>query len=196
MRAVTHGCSTRKLWADEGIQGKDFVFIPWNSTGDHWVLFALDVARNVLMYLDPLATGKDENSLSQGTKDAAERLSNIFKTKFSVDHPTLEQPDKSLQRDGSSCGVFVCFYGHQLVNKKPLTDPLQTTPFRQHIYRQLIGNCKITSRPTTRDSCVICKDNINAREWVSCSRCQQWYHCQCVGISYEDANSIADYFCN
>ena len=49
---------------------------------------------------------------------------------------------------------WVDCYTHQLIKKKPLTDPLQT--HRQQIYRQILGNCNISSSPI-RVSCGICK---------------------------------------
>jgi hypothetical protein len=193
MTAIMHGSSTWKLWSNKSIEEKDFVFIPWNPTGNHWVLFALDVERNALLYLDPLVNGNDK-TISKGTTEAAEKLSSIFTKKFSAPRPNLEQATKTLQRDGSSCGVFVCFYGKQLASKKALTTPLETTRFRQEIYNQILGNCKAKSLES-RNSCGICKDVDDRKYWVQCSRCQQWYHCSCVGVTYEEAQSMPSYNC-
>ena len=32
-------------------------------------------------------------------------------------------------------------------------------------------------------------------EWVQCDKCENWYHCNCVGISAQDANNIDEYVC-
>ncbi|XP_071810822.1 uncharacterized protein [Apostichopus japonicus] len=109
MTAIMHWSSTRRLWSIESLDDKDFAFIPWNATGNHWVLFALDVAKKTLLFLDPLMNGNDQ-TLSRRTKDAAQRLSNIFMTKFSLHNPVLEQPTKALQKDGSSCGVCLSLW--------------------------------------------------------------------------------------
>ena len=32
-------------------------------------------------------------------------------------------------------------------------------------------------------------------DWIQCERCDQWFHCQCINISREDADELDSFFC-
>ena len=34
------------------------------------------------------------------------------------------------------------------------------------------------------------------RPWVQCTQCDQWCHCQCVGLSREAADELSEWFCS
>ena len=40
----------------------------------------------------------------------------------------------------------------------------------------------------------VCKNKkLGNKEWVQCSRCDQWYHCKCVGLKIEDVKDTSFY---
>lgn len=41
-----------------------------------------------------------------------------------------------------------------------------------------------------------CKqDDADVVNWVECDQCSKWYHCQCVDLTLEEANAIAEFIC-
>ena len=129
MTALMSGSSCRLLWKDEHTEGKQYIFLPWNPTGDHWVLWVVDFARRKFMYLDPLRNDQDPARYPRYVIAAFQKLSALMFVKFNLSNTAVEYPFKCLQRDSISCGVMVCFSGHQIIMKKPLIEEMNTVLF-------------------------------------------------------------------
>ena len=48
------GGSVKKMWENTNLQDKEFIFMPWNPSGSHWILLVVDLLRSTLLYLDTL----------------------------------------------------------------------------------------------------------------------------------------------
>ena len=194
MTALMSGSSCRLLWKDEHIEGKQYIFLPWNPTGDHWVLWVVDFARQKFMYLDPLRNDQDPARYPRYVIAAFQKLSALMFVKFNLSNTEVEYPFKCLQRDSISCGVMVCFYGHQIIMKKPLTEEMNTVLFRRSIFETLMDNCHPRAK-RDQDICQCCKGEATHKDWIQCSRCRQSFHCECVGLTPEESYLLELYYC-
>ena len=104
----------------------------------------------------------------------------------------LETPETNRQTDGDSCGVFVCWFATQIINGQSLTANLfNPLLFRKIIYETIVGNC-LRRQMFANNHCLQCiKAPIKADDWIQCDKCEQWWHCSCVGISLADAHQQA-----
>ena len=190
--AMMEGSAFRLLWGGYEIERVEYIFIPWNPSGHHWVLWTVDVKRNVLMYLDPLRNDQDTASYPDYVRDARVKISTILEVKFNMADLTLEFPDKSLQRDSTCCGVMVCYYGNQIISKKSLTDIPNIVNFRKKIYRTLVGKCRPQSKQK-QEKCPLCDGESD--NFIQCNRCHQCYHCKCVGFIKKGAEAVEVFYC-
>ncbi|KAK7879083.1 hypothetical protein WMY93_034132, partial [Mugilogobius chulae] len=102
-----------------------------------------------------------------------------------VDHPK--------QQDPTSCGVFVCKLAELLLEEKELVYPVDeagVSRMRLQIARTLLdntedlseicSNCGFRCTGGTDDANII-DDGPEEDEWIACSRCNRWFHMECVG---------------
>ena len=64
-----------------------------------------------------------------------------------------------------------------------------TGTFRRFIYQKVAGTCLNNVKADRLDLYIICKTD-HGDQWVMCQGCGQWYHCHCVDISLQEANSL------
>ncbi|XP_035663612.1 uncharacterized protein LOC118407260 [Branchiostoma floridae] len=140
MTACLSGSSVRAVWQNVDITRKDFILIPWNSTGGHWVLIVVDVKKGVIMYLDPMETG-----FTKTAEEGCSIVTQLLHIKFpkGFNHLQVMLPNKTGQKDGRSCGVLVCFYGEQIVRGDSLTSPIITNEYRRRIFQRVSNNAQI-----------------------------------------------------
>ena len=193
MTALMAGSSCHLLWRGANIEGIKYIFLPWNPTGEDWVLWTVDAERKVFMSLDPLRNAQETTNYPQYVSDAYAKLNVLMRVKFNLCNMSLEYPLKALQRDSISCDVMVCYYGHQLLAEKPLTEVVNTVISRKEIYKEIMGKCHPKSK-TEQDTCPICSDG-EENAMVQCNRCDQWLHCKCVGLTKEEAEAAECFFC-
>ncbi|XP_064616528.1 uncharacterized protein LOC135480586 [Liolophura sinensis] len=109
-----------------------WILVPWNRN-KHWALIAADVERKGLIYIDPVPPSGGENQ----TKVQPEEWEALGKVRSLLGwtnfNTILNPPDRSMQGDPTSCGVYVCFYARQLILGKPLGAKFSPEPMRREI---------------------------------------------------------------
>ena len=173
------------------------IIAPWNPTGNHWVLIVIFISSFEAIYLDPMLDNKCLDNLR--IKKAQEMFGFLIKHRFSKEKLlSWSIPDHTLQDDSLSCGVMVCWYGNVLANNGDITAQVDKVEQRKNIFFKIVGNClkDSTDHFTHKDkiSCRECR-NSNGNDWIECVRCQQWYHCACVGLTNEEANIMKVFHC-
>ena len=46
--------SFKSLWLDQDVMQSEFIFAPFNTSNCHWVLVAVDMKQQKIMYTDPM----------------------------------------------------------------------------------------------------------------------------------------------
>ena len=187
---IENGKSIKNLWKGEFVKKKKLVFLPWNPFGTHWILLVVDITNRKLLYLDPLQLCTAPNMMMV----RAQKLVNkMMVEKFSFCVKSIEAPTRFLQPDQDSCGVIVCMYAKLLATGKPLDlIPLSVTSFRKQIYEIVAGNC--LKLKWNKNKCHLCHD-AEKTEWIECTRCSQWMHCSCAGISPSQGQKCNNFTC-
>ena len=146
----------------------------------HWILLAVDLTKCTLQYLDPVENPCMATSpLVQGATKLVKYLLNL---KFNKRLSSTLSSVISMQKDLSSCGVFVCLYAKHIAEETDLYSPGTTfAVFRKEIFPTIIGSC-MKHIKADRNTCPLCNvDTLD--DWVECTRCNQWLHRRCAGIS-------------
>ena len=100
----------KDLWKDQQLFNKELVFVLYNPSGVYWLLIVLNLLHGTIMLLEPVL----ENNYSdiELVKETGVKL---FKNKFSLQNVTAILANKhSLQEDGSSCWVYICYYAKRI----------------------------------------------------------------------------------
>ncbi|XP_035226257.1 uncharacterized protein LOC118198634 [Stegodyphus dumicola] len=102
----------------------------------HWVLIIADLKKNTFYLYDSLI-----NSCNPKYINLTNKWSNVINSELQINGSwDIQCPPHALQNDESSCGVFICYYAFQHVNKLALNLPLDTLQFRKFIYNILTEN--------------------------------------------------------
>ncbi|XP_065647825.1 uncharacterized protein LOC136077118 [Hydra vulgaris] len=194
--ALSCSKSLRLLWRDVDTKVIEQVLIPFNPTNSHWILIYLKVITKEVTVLDPLHCNIMPNNFSHNKSIAVAK--DLFRLKFDILNPTvISAPSHCLQKDSYNCGVYICYYALQFCEEKNINDPFNEVQFRKYIYDTLCGRClKNLESGFERlyDICRICKNTSSKKnDWVQCTKCPQWYHCECAHISIKDAD-VSDTF--
>ena len=185
--------SVDRLWSFEDITNKEWLMGPWNPSGSHWILVAYHFPTKQLIVIDPM-----HNIASPiTTSNAITIFAKILHVKFNISNVVIGHVNHTLQDDSLSCGVFTCWYAMQLLQKQSLIQEISVDRFRYNIFETIVGNCMhyVTSSNSEK-LCGSCEGSDNEDEqWIECNRCEQWYHCSCVGITLDELPTIMFFFC-
>ena len=104
------------LWKDQQLFNKELVFVLYNPSGVHWLLIVLNLLHGTIMLLEPVL----ENNYSdiELVKETGVKL---LKNKFSLQNVTVILANEhSLQEDGSSCWVYICYHAKRICEGLPM----------------------------------------------------------------------------
>ena len=178
--ALMNGCGTRRTWLGDDLSGKTVVFFPCNLAGNHWVLYVVDTVRRVVTYLNPMKTtmGHLELKMIECIKQLIDsKFPNSYNNKWS----NPEEPPHARQQDSMNCGVFTMWYAQQIAEHKSLEGEFDTDAMRRSIFLTLAGNC--LRRDSIKDeTCGICRNREQFKDWVLCDQCLQWHHDRCIEV--------------
>lgn len=186
MLVLQNGLSSDRVWRGEDLSRVDWMFAPWNPTGNHWTLVAVNIMDKTILYVNPSETIDVDKSLFVGMlKDFLVP----FLSRYGWEGFSITSPSHSLQKDSTGCGVLTCWYAQQLLLGRQLTDPVNTKQMRFDIYQALRGNClqRLCNSEKKLSKCPICSSITDSSAMVSCTKCKQWYHCHCLGITADQA---------
>ena len=175
---------------DIDISRFNFVFLPYNVSGNHWILLVIKVKERIVLYLDP---GRNiDCTKNRECKLAFSRIKQAVEKYCKYDIHDILSPDRSKQVDSSSCGVFVCMYAKWLCNNESLINEGDAYIYRESLYKYIVGNClgrfKV-GKFITIGKCLKCMKVKNDLlvDWIQCVRCNQWFHQECVSVTKERA---------
>ena len=104
--------SIKRLWADQQLDNKQMLFMPWNPSGCHLILLAVNIRQQLLLYLDPMELPcLVTNTL---VHEGRHLIDILLQTKFQTQIKSVQAPLRVMQKDSSSCGVLVCLYAKLL----------------------------------------------------------------------------------
>ena len=90
----------------------DYVYLPYNNSGTHWILAVVDVRASAVIILDPISINYQPSNKSR--KEAVFIASEILNKRFSKEAIEVNTIRHSSQQDTNSCGVYCCFYATQM----------------------------------------------------------------------------------
>ena len=108
--------SIRSLLSDMNSGDIDYVYLPYNNSGTHWILAVVDVRASAVIILDPISINYQPSNKSR--KEAVFIASEILNKRFSKEVIEVKTIRHSLQQDTNSCGVYCCFYATQILQGK------------------------------------------------------------------------------
>ncbi|WAR21137.1 POL4-like protein [Mya arenaria] len=163
----------------------DFVVVPWNKNGNHWVVL---VARpNDLSVAVYDSLGADNRPLIErfcSMKMIYMVSSNFMSERLKIVNDGLQhwEPVSSTtnqQTDGSSCGLFVLMTLECLFKGKAswILRQVHVPLFRRYITDRLLFKGQ---RNTYLCDSFWCKDPKGRKvEWIQCDVCYRWWHRTC-----------------
>ena len=99
--------SIRSLLSDMNSGDIDYVYLPYNNSGTHWILAVVDVRASAVIILDPISINYQPSNKSH--KEAVFIASEILNKSFSKEVIEVKTIRHLLQQDTNSCGVYCCF---------------------------------------------------------------------------------------
>ena len=108
--------SIRSLLSDMNSGDIDYVYLPYNNSGTHWILAVVDVRASAVIILDPISINYQPSNKSH--KEAVFIASEILNKRFSKEVIVVKTIRHSLEHDTNSCGVYCCFYATQILQRK------------------------------------------------------------------------------
>ncbi|XP_026290701.1 uncharacterized protein LOC113215308 [Frankliniella occidentalis] len=169
---------------------KDVVLLPCNLSGYHWCIIAVHLTTPKILYYDPL-----QGELSQPTQTLLFQLSKDLNSLLPLNSgwKTIVYVKAVKQDDSYNCGVYACAFAEQMARKSlPFQKPTNINAFRKKIYDSIVGGCL---RDMNLEQCSICYEDFSQqfendnRTWISCKRCDKWFHDDCV------TNSTVHFVC-
>ena len=105
---MTEGKSFRKLWKNEDLFSKSFIFIPFNPNNCHWILVVVNISERATGVRDPLTSDMHwtDASVQRGYRIGL----SLMQMKFGLTDVKQVNIRHVKQPDNSSCGVLVCYY--------------------------------------------------------------------------------------
>ena len=185
------------LWRVDSMDDARAILAPWNPSGSHWILIAIFLPSLKAVYLDPLSNSR--NATDRRVVQAKAMFSHLIRVKKSDDAKLQWSfPNHALQEDSYNCGVFTCIYAERIAKNQSINSEIDPLRERQRIYAKITGSCL---RPAqngkshiNKGKCIECQGD-GGVEWVECSRCKQWHHCNCVGLSLQEADNLPEFYC-
>ncbi|XP_072554277.1 uncharacterized protein [Paramormyrops kingsleyae] len=169
----------------------------WNLHHNHWVLVYLNVNTHTVVLLDP----QKDNEMVE-SKVAADCFSNFF----ALRNERLKKQElcgknwkpatvaHTLQKDSSSCGVFVMEMGKQLINHFPRVPSYIVIPGDIIQCRETMAMEILSGSVSLEEACQWCgrfPDTDWDGDWILCDGCERWQHRVCVGMKKEQFKNIA-----
>ena len=184
-----HSC-IKRLRNGIDLGSKKLMFIPWNPNNMHWILLAVDIDQKKLLYLDPME--RPCLTTSESVADAKDLVNYLLSQKFHCNIKSVEATTRSMQKGTESCGVYICMYAKCLAKEEDLCNLRSySTPYRKEIFEKIAGNC-LQDKCFNKKECRVCHGFDFVKEYITCTRCKQKYHIQCLRLG-ERPSSTNDY---
>ena len=100
--------SFRKLWKNEDLFSKSFIFIPFSLNNCHWILVVINISERAIGVLDPLST--DTHWTYTSARKGYRIGLSLMQMKFGLTDVKQVNIKHARQSDSNSCGVMVRYY--------------------------------------------------------------------------------------
>ncbi|XP_065224695.1 uncharacterized protein LOC135848663 [Planococcus citri] len=117
----------------------DLLVVPCKPNKNHWLLLIILLKEHRLYVLDPSTPLDSLNTLYKKYSNIINCWSIILKNFFGVFSCDIASLPHTEQNEPCNCGVFICWYAYQYVNKFNLTDDLNTDAFRKFIHDTIVN---------------------------------------------------------
>lgn len=198
MLSIQRGGQAGRLWTEDNNEREEFIIAPWNPSDYHWVFVGIDLQEKKIVYLDPLNSATEIQN-SAYMQILSEFLPSLLERKFGVSGFQLTSPQHTLQPDFSSCGVLVCWYASQFVQRKSLSDSCDSFAMRFLIYNEIRGTClrrRSGSRHLELSKCPFCRALVlEDTAKLECKRCCQCYHVLCISSEEQPVGERSEFYC-
>ncbi|KAG9272104.1 sentrin-specific protease-like [Astyanax mexicanus] len=158
----------------------------------HWTLAVIYPSEKRSVFLDPLGESKTNVTKCLETTRAFMRSKGCNVSRWTcgtVPHP--------LQRDSTSCGVFVCKFAEGMLEGEHF--PFLNTEDAVRKIRKEIAVKLLQESEDLSDVCRFCGETTSHHavetdlpsKWIACDGCDKWFHQSCVGNPPEEE----EFFC-
>lgn len=128
------------VWLRYNWNDIDTIFIPCNPSKKHWFLMVVLVKQSELQILDPASTYETYPNIVKKYASSINFWYNVLKNFLGMLQCKVTSPAHAKQNDPSDCGVLVCWYVFQYMNKRSLLDNVDSDGFRKYIYNTIISS--------------------------------------------------------
>lgn len=118
----------------------DTIFIPCNPSKKHWFLLVVLVKQSELQILDPANSYETFTNIFKKYASSINCWYNVLRNFLGILQCNVTSPAHIKQNDPSNCGVLVCWYVFQYINKRSLLDSVDPDIFRKYIYDAILSN--------------------------------------------------------
>lgn len=193
---VSMGGSTRRLWKGANFQDVEIMVVPMNITTRHWTLLAVDVKRKRRLYFDPLHSKERRINGNDRLCTLIDNISQLIdlKTGWKCTEWPCVEPLHYQQEDGYNCGVIICLFARRLAEGLDCNRKFSMRVERERMACTLLGSCYSDMMRRNANVCKICRDD-DGEDWVGCDGCAQYFHANCLGVSYSEVLSQPFFFC-
>ena len=133
----------------------DYLYIPINVDGNHWVMVVVDFKKHTLWALDPLPPAGDNGyGREHELATVARFLNDLGKARYGAGKDVLTWSRKDMlgipvQPDTYNCGVYVLMYAECMSRGSMIViDPNTLPHMRQRIAVDLVGGSISRGSPT------------------------------------------------
>lgn len=121
----------------------DLLVVPCKPIKNHWLLLIILLKEHKFYVLDPSTSLDSVTSLYKKYSNIINCWMNILKNFFGIFSCDITSLPHTKQNEPCNCGVFICWYAYQYVNKFSLTDNLNTDAFRKFIYDTIVNGPQV-----------------------------------------------------
>ncbi|KAL6455441.1 hypothetical protein MHYP_G00361070 [Metynnis hypsauchen] len=157
----------------------------------HWTIAVIYPSQKRTVFLDPMGESQTKVNKCLETTRAFMRNKGCKVSRWTCDivpHP--------VQREVTSCGVFVCKFAEKILQDQPIT--FLNTDKAVHLIRKEMAMTLLQESEDLTDLCHFCGEEINPSdqvfppEWIACDGCGRWFHQSCVG----NPQAEEDFYCS
>ena len=117
------------------------IFLPFNLGGNHWALFVFEIFWREKFIQFLVFDSNNKNALKSDLMiEHIQVWMEILNQKFLNYTISCCQPEHAMQHDGSSCGVYVCWFVMKILKNETVSGNFSPSEFRKEIYSTIVAD--------------------------------------------------------
>lgn len=151
----------------------NYILLPVNSHGNHWLLAVLDLKHHDIYILDPGYSSQDQF--------ICQKLNNFFQQRNDLTEWTLQPslPFLPKQQDSHNCGVYVLFYIYIFSRFRKISTVANyfenTSSFDPEQFRKSLQYVILMASEDVSEICQVCGIDREG-SFIKCDNCRRWVH--------------------